>query len=193
MAMSERFLGFFFVNPGFAREACDEIRRCLDGGMVGIKLYHQYRVCDPAQTAVMELAADRRVPVLMHAGHVMDSATRLRQPRLSDASHFLKASEMFPETRFIQGHIGGGGDWEWNLRVLEDRPPNVYIDISGSVVDAGIVRRTVDTLGVDKVLFATDGSMEEGVGKLLAAGLSDDEAEAVAGGTMRALLAERRA
>ena len=192
MAMSERFHGFCFVNPGYARESCREIERCLDAGMVGIKLYHQYRICDPAQTPVLELAAARRIPVLMHAGHVMDADTRARQPRLSDAGHFLRAAAMFPETIFIQGHIGGGGDWEWNLRVLEEAPGNLYIDISGSVIDSGMVHRTVATLGVERVLFATDGSLEEGVGKLLASGLSETDMEKIAGSNLRDLLARRK-
>jgi predicted TIM-barrel fold metal-dependent hydrolase len=171
MAMDSRFVGFCFVHPGYARAAVAEIRRCvLEHGMRGVKLYHQYLVCAPAQTAVMECAAELGVPVLMHAGKVMDSQTRRLQPRLSNAEHFIRAAALFPRTTLIQGHIGGGGDWEWNLRHLETRP-GTYLDISGSVVDAGIVRRSVDTLGADRVLFATDGSLEEGVGKLLAAHL----------------------
>ena len=175
MAMSKRFIGFCFVNPGYAEEAVREIDRCiLEGGMRGIKLYHQYLVCDPAQRAVMDRAAELGIPVLMHAGKVMDAATRARQPRLSHAGHFVKAAAMFPDTVLIQGHIGGGGDWEWNLRVLESRPGS-YIDISGSVIDAGIVARTVAALGADRVLFATDGILEEGLGKVLDAGLGREE------------------
>ena len=175
MEMDERFIGFCFVNPGYAREAVEEMDRCIArGGMRGVKMYHQYTICDPAQTAVMECAAALGVPVLMHAGRVMDSASKARQPNLSNAGHFVRACEMFPDTTLIQGHIGGGGDWEWNLRVLEARPGS-YIDISGSVIDAGIARRTVETLGADRVLFATDGILEEGVGKLLDAGLGEEE------------------
>jgi len=189
MDLSERFAGFCFVNPGYAREALQEIERCIvDGGMVGVKLYHQYLVCDPAQRPVMERAAELRVPVLMHAGKVMDAANRARQPRLSNAAHFLLAAEMFPETTLIQAHIGGGGDWEWNLRVLEQSPPNVYIDTSGSVIDAGIVDRTVATLGVGRVMFATDGSMEEGVGKVLDANLAPADRARIFAGNARDLL-----
>lgn len=188
MAMSPRFLGFCFVNPGHAREAVAEMRRCIvEGGMRGVKLYHQYLICDPAQTAVLEYAAELGVPVLMHAGKVMDSATRARQPRLSNATHFVKAAAMFPGTALVQGHIGGGGDWEWNLRHLETRPGS-YIDISGSVIDAGIVLRTVRTLGADRVLFATDGILEEGVGKLLDAGLNTKDLALVCGGNAARLL-----
>jgi predicted TIM-barrel fold metal-dependent hydrolase len=87
MAMSERFLGFCFLNPGYARESLGEIERCIvDGGMIGIKLYHQYRICDPALTPVMQRAAELHVPVLMHAGKGRDTETKIQQPRLSDAS-----------------------------------------------------------------------------------------------------------
>jgi predicted TIM-barrel fold metal-dependent hydrolase len=192
MALSERLLGFCFVNPGYAREALQEIERCVvQGGMLGIKLYHQYLVSDPAQRPVMDRAAELGVPVLMHAGKVMDSANRARQPRLSNAAHFVAAARMYPDTNLIQAHIGGGGDWEWNLRVLEAAPSNVWIDTSGSVIDRGIVDRTVATLGVGRVMFATDGSLEEGVGKVLEADLSPDERERVFAGNARDLLAGR--
>ncbi|HIE11616.1 MAG TPA: hypothetical protein EYP62_08380, partial [Kiritimatiellae bacterium] len=128
---------------------------------------------------------------LMHAGKVMDTANRARQPRLSNAAHFVKAGTMFPETKLIQGHIGGGGDWEWNLRVLEESPPNVYIDTSGSVIDAGIVDRTVATMGVERVLFATDGSLEEGVGKVLEADLDKVDRARIFAGNVRGLIARR--
>jgi predicted TIM-barrel fold metal-dependent hydrolase len=160
--------------------------------MVGVKLYHQYLVCDPAQRPVMDRAAALGVPVLMHAGKVMDSVTRARQPRLSNAAHFVSAARMFPDTTLIQAHIGGGGDWEWNLRVLETCPPNVYIDTSGSVIDRGIVDRTISVMGVERVLFATDGSLEEGVGKVLEADLTPEERSRVFAGNARALLNRER-
>lgn len=188
MDMSDRFIGFCFVNPGYADAAAAEIRRCvLEHGMRGVKLYHQYLICDPAQTAVMDAAADLGVPVLMHAGKVMDSATRARQPRLTNAAHMIEAAAMFPRTTLIQGHIGGGGDWEWNLRCLEERP-GTYLDISGSVIDAGMVKRTVQTLGADHVLFATDGILEEGVGKLLDARLSQADMKRICGENARRIL-----
>lgn len=193
MAHSERFLGFCFLNPGYARESLDEMDRCIvDGGMVGVKLYNQYVVCDPTQSQVMGRAAEMGVPVLMHAGKLMDAETRARQPRISDASHFVKAAAMYPETTLIQGHIGGGGDWEWNLRVLEEAPANVHIDTSGSVIDAGIVDCTVAVMGPERVLFATDGILEEGVGKVLEAELSDGDRDQVFAGTARRLLSQRR-
>ncbi len=193
MRMNRRFLGFCFVNPGYQDEALREVERCIvKEKMAGIKLYHQYLICDPVMKPLMTLAAGLGVPVLMHAGKCTDAESLKSQPLLSNALHFLKAAEMFPETTLIQGHIGGGGDWEWNLRVLEKRPPNVYIDTSGSVIDRGIVRRTIDALGIDHVLFATDGIFEEGVGKVIDAGLRESEYQKLFRDNFQRILAMRK-
>ena len=193
MRMNSRFLGFCFVNPGYQAEALREMERCIvKEKMAGIKLYHQYLICDPVMKPLMTLAAELGVPVLMHAGKCTDSETLKSQPLLSNAMHFLKAAEMFPETTLIHGHIGGGGDWEWNLRVLEQRPPNVYIDTSGSVIDRGIVKKTIDALGIDHVLFATDGIFEEGVGKVIDAGLREGEYRKLLRNNFQRILAMRK-
>ena len=166
-----RFIGFCFVDPADPG-AVAEIERCVAAGMAGVKLYHQRLICDEAQRPVMECAARLGIPVLMHAGKICDDASMKRQPRISNAAHFLKALEMFPDTMLIQGHIGGGGDWEWNLAVLNGlRNPNYFIDLSGSVCDAEIARRTIDAVGVGSVLFATDMSFAESVAKTLHARL----------------------
>ena len=37
LKLSRRYTGFCFIDPGYTREACDEIRRCVrDGGMAGV-------------------------------------------------------------------------------------------------------------------------------------------------------------
>ncbi|MDD5727640.1 MAG: amidohydrolase family protein [Victivallales bacterium] len=193
MRRSDRFIGFCFVNPGYVRETLEEIKRCIiDGGMAGVKLYHQYSICDPVLIPLLEKAAEFKFPVLMHAGKVMDATTRETQPRLSNAEHFIKAAERFPDTTFIQAHIGGGGDWEWNLRMLEDSPENIYLDTGGSVIDAGMVKKTVAVLGDDRVLFATDMSFEEGVGKILDAGLSETQMRKICHDNIAEILNRRK-
>jgi hypothetical protein len=76
--------------------------------------------------------------------------------------------------------------------VLETCPSNVHIDTSGSVIDRGIVDRTIAAMGVERVLCATDGSLEEGVGKVLEADLSPEDRSRVFAGNARALLAHKR-
>lgn len=194
MRLSNRFIGFCFLNPGYGRESLEEIDRCVvKGGMAGIKLYHQYLICDPAMRPVAERATELGIPILMHAGKVMDKRTISSQPSLSNAAHFIQAAKMFPETIFIQGHIGGGGDWEWNLRVLREHPhPNIYIDTSGSNIDADIVKKTVLALGEDRVLFATDGIYEEGVGKVLDAQLTERQLKKIMHDNCENIFSKRR-
>ena len=188
MAMSDRFMGFRFVNPGYAREAIEETDRCIvQGGMVGIKLYHQYRICDPAQRPLMERAAALGVPVLMHAGKAgkapKHSGLRYARPRISDASHFVKAAEMLPDTILIQAHIGGGGEWEWNLRVPEERP-DIYIDTSRLISSYGreAIASLARGIGADHVLFGSGAPFKEvtpALLKLRHPGLVPDDREKI--------------
>ena len=98
-------------------------------------------------------------------------------------------AEQVPEARLIAGHIGGGGDWEWTIKAVRDAG-TVYFDTSGTVIDAGMVDFAVSELGVDRLLFATDMSLPEGVGKILAARLSDSARKKIFAGNAERLLKE---
>jgi hypothetical protein len=86
----------------------------------------------------------------------------------------VEIGRRYPEALIIYGHIGGGGDWEYVCEVLRDAP-TIYADTSGSVTDEGMVDFAVHCLGVRRLLFATDLSFESGVGKVLAAQLTEVE------------------
>lgn len=195
MQYSDRLLGFCFADAAFGDAMIEEIDRCIiEHGMIGIKLYHQHKLQDRVQAPLMKRAAELGVPVLMHAGLARNSDTVARGPLTSHAGDFLEALEVYPDTMFIQGHIGGGGDWQWNLRTLETvKSDNYWIDLSGSVIDAGILRDTVNAVGADRVLFATDGSFEEAVGKLQAAHLSEEDIMKITSGNFNKILQRRKA
>lgn len=76
----------------------------------------------------------------------------------------------------ILGHINGGGDWEWAIKGLRDCP-NVYLDTSGSVLESDTIEMCVRELGHERLLFATDQTMEGGVGKVLSAEITADQRE----------------
>ncbi len=185
-----RVLGYCFVNPGY-REAVDEVRRYVeDHGFIGVKLYNDYRVTDPAVVPVLEVAAKLKVPILHHAAHT--SWLPAPQPTISDAGHIAKAARMFPDTTFICAHICGGGDWEWSIKALRDSP-GVYFDTSGSVADEGTVEFAVRTLGAERVLFACDLTMTASVGRVRGAEISEVERRKVFGENMQRILDRRRA
>ena len=165
--------GMAFVNPGYSREAVAEIERCVNElGMIGIKLYNQYFISDPVLHPVIEKCIELGIPILEHAGKQM--SLPVDQPFISDGTHFAKVAEKYPEAVIIMAHIGGGGDWQWSLKAIADCP-NIYTDISGSVYDEGIIEQTVSYLGAERVLFGTDGSFSQGIGKILAANISEKD------------------
>jgi len=188
----DRILGYCFVNPGYLRESIKELERCIVGeGMIGIKLYNQYFANEPVVFPIIEKAIEWGVPVLIHAGHATDEATRRSQPRLSDGYHIAELGIRYPNAIIIEGHIGGGGDWEWSIKAIR-KVQNVYLDTSGSVVDEGMIEMAVDMLGAERVLFGTDLTMEGGVGKILGANLTDEERELIFWRNMKRILEMRK-
>ena len=188
----DRLMGYCFVHPGYAREAQDEIMRCVaDHGMIGIKLYHHYKMNDPVQFPIIERTIALGVPILMHAGYPAAPELRDQQPNLATGDQFADVAARYPEALFICGHIGGGGDWERQLKLLRSAP-SVYLDTSGSVADAGMIERCVRELGVKRLLFGCDISMERGLGKILDARLSAAQRDRIFSRNFLAILARRK-
>lgn len=186
----DRILGYAYLNPAWQREALDEAQRCFEAGMIGLKFYHQYLAGEALLFPLYEWAIDHAVPMLWHAGRTWTNKLHLDQPRISDAGDLTAAWQRYPEAIFILGHIGGGGDWEWQLRQLRECP-GVYLDTSGSVVDDGIIDRCVSMIGHERLLFATDMTMEGGVGKILDAHLTPEQRDDIFYGNMAGILARR--
>ena len=167
--------GMCFGIPGHYQMALDEINRCLDSGMIGIKLYNQYRINDPAVFPVIELAIERKVPILEHAGYLHAREDLDSQPLISHGEHFPEVSARYPEAMLIHAHIGGGGDWEPTVSAMRHGSPNLYCDVSGSNLDDGQVEWAVAEMGAESVLFGTDGTMTGSVGKVIDATLTEED------------------
>ena len=185
-----RVLGYCYVNPGYGREALEEVRRCVgDRGFIGIKLYNEYTCTEPVVFPIVELATELGVPILQHASHshyfVED------QPRMSDGGHLAELARRYPEAMLICAHISGGGDWEWTIKALR-HAQNVLLDTSGSVTDEGTVEMAAAVVGVDRLLFGCDSSMTAGVGKIRGANLSAQDKEKILSGNMMRLLRRRK-
>lgn len=190
-----RLKGYCYVNPGYGKEALAEMERCFkDEKIIGIKLYYQYRANDPVVYPIVEQAIAWGVPMLWHAGNTPELTRRLepeREHATSDAGHIAELARRYPEAMLIEGHLGGGGDWEWAIKTLRD-VSNVWADTAGSVIDDGLVDMAKRELGVNRLLFATDLTMEAGVGKILAANLTQEERDQVWWRNAQAILEARR-
>jgi uncharacterized protein len=187
-----RIAGYCFVQPGNGQPARDEIDRCLDAGMVGVKLYNQFKYTDPVVFPIAEKCIANRIPFLGHSAFLTDPRSLAAQPQTSHALDFCALSRRYPELMLILGHVNGGGDWEWAIKGLRECT-NVFLDISGSVLEADTIERCVQELGVGRVLFATDSTLEGCVGKVLSAAITPAQREDIFWRNFQRILDRRRA
>jgi uncharacterized protein len=155
--------GYVCVNPNYTAHARAEIVRCLDAGMIGIKLAASRRADDPLLDPIAALARERRVPVLQHIWQHRRGDWPGQEA--SDATELCTLARRHGEVAFILAHIGGGGDWLHSLHAVRD-VPNVYVDLSGSGVDGGMLEACVESVGVGRLLWGTDLTMDTGWAKL---------------------------
>ena len=185
-----RILGYCFLIPGYP-DALDEFDRCLEQGMIGVKLYNQFRFSHPVVLPIVEKCVRHRVPLLGHAGRSYDTRSRPDQPNRSDADDFCQLAARYPEAMLIHAHVHGGGDWEWTVKRLRDCP-SVYLDTSGSGLDYRTIDEAVSILGHQRLLFGTDAIMENGVGKIFSASLTADQREDLFWRNTQAILDRRK-
>lgn len=159
----DRIRGYVCVNPNFTHHAEAEIRRCLAAGLIGIKLAASRRADDRLLDPVCRLAREYRVPVLHHVWQ----HRRRDWPgqEASDAVELCALARRHPEVRFILAHIGGGGDWQHSLAAVRG-VPNVFVDLSGSGVDGGMLEACLATVGVERLLWGADLTLDTGWAKL---------------------------
>lgn len=185
----DRMLGYCYVLPGY-KESIDEINRCLDKGMIGVKIYNQYKIWDPVFYPIIEKSIEEKFPILVHGGFSTSREEWDFEPNASHAADFAYVSKLYPEAMIIEGHIGGGGDWEWAIKHLRNAP-NIYLDTGGSVVDEGMIEMAVRELGAERLLFATDMSMEAGVARMEAANITEEEKEKIYSKNFQKILDKR--
>jgi uncharacterized protein len=173
-----RIRGYAVVNPNFGSHARAELARCLDAGMIGIKLAASRRANDPLLDPICHVARERGVPVLHHIWQYR----RREYPgqEASDASELGVLAARHPGVNFLLAHIGGGGDWIHSLAVVGSLP-NVFVDLSGSGVDGGMLEQCVEAVGVERLLWGCDLTIDTGWAKLryLEHILTGDELELV--------------
>ena len=177
----DRFSGFCFVNPESPR-ALDEISRCLDVGMKGIKLALVQYPTDlngPKMAALCEVARAKKVPIFVHQGITRES---------SDISELVKKCS---DAIFIIAHTGCQCFDE--VMELARTRNNVFVDTSSYIATQKKIQRMCDTIGSGKLIFGTDVPVmckdaAEALEKIRTLKASDADKEKILGGNMQGLL-----
>jgi predicted TIM-barrel fold metal-dependent hydrolase len=122
-----RRIGFMSVNPT-RPDAIDEVERCRELGLVGVKLGANYQQFDPlGDDALAFYAHAERVglPILFHQGAspIQDAPLRYAHPLVTD-----EIAMRHPELRIVMAHMGH--PWVRETVVTIRKHPNVYADVS---------------------------------------------------------------
>jgi len=175
-----RFIGFFTLNPLYPKESMEEINRCIDQGLIGYKGYTQAKINDPVYYPVIEKLLSLKMIVYMHTfcqlgmgGYRMKYDVG-RFPNTTLPEDMVEAAKRYPEAIFHFAHIGGGGDWEYECKMLK-QCPNIYVDTGGSNNEENIVDFAIRNLGEERIFFGTDGAYIHGVGRVLSSKATDDQ------------------
>ena len=159
----ERISGYACVNPNYTSHALAEIARCLDAGMIGVKLAASRRANDPLLDPICHAARDRGVPVLHHVWQ--HRRHEWGGQEASDAAELAQLARRHPAVPFVLAHIGGGGDWLHSLHAIRG-VDNIFVDLSGSGVDHGMLEACLATVGAARLLWGCDITICTGWAKL---------------------------
>ena len=173
LAAAERSGGLIipFVRLDLAEQPIEEATRALDLGARGIKLHPRaqgFLLDDQRLEPVFALAAERRVPILIHGGRGLPPI----------AAHLRRLHNAYPEASLIIAHAGIA-----DLAALSEcfaGRPGVYFDTSvWSAID---LLAMFARISPGQVVYASDypygqqpGSLLIALRTALLAGLSEDE------------------
>jgi predicted TIM-barrel fold metal-dependent hydrolase len=141
----DRFIGFVFLNPKKNSRVMEELEQGIEEyGMKGVKVHSWFHDYDPGKLlkGVARKCQELGLPILIHMGS---------RPDTSNIGELL---DDFPKLKLILAHLGipyFKESWE-----RARKHPNVYLDISGPYLSGGLVRKAVNAVGPDKIIYGTD-------------------------------------
>jgi hypothetical protein len=156
----------------------EEAERALDAGARGIKLHpraEQFTLAHPGVRPLIELADERSLPVLIHAGRGI--------PALG--MHSVQLAEDFPNAKLILAHAGTS-DLSWIWRAAADLP-NLLFDTAWWI--PADLEALFSLVPPGQIVFASDApygntfiSASFQLRWALQLGLSADQIRSIAGG-----------
>lgn len=179
-----RLIGFGTIHPGL-ENAVEEVERCLQMGLHGIKIHpdvQHFHMDDPEMFPIYD-ALQGRAPVLIHCG---DYRYDYSHPKR--LAHIL---DEFPRLEVIAAHFGGWSLWDLAMEYLLNR--RCWLDTSSSFAFLGKVRakEIIRAYGAERIVFGDDFPMwshQSEVNTLLSLGLTQEENEMIFSGNAKRIL-----
>ena len=157
-AHPDKFIGFLTVHPADPGALAEMERATRDLGLRGVKLGPNYQNFDPLSEEafrVYRYAQEHGLPILFHQG---TSPVRFADLDYAHPRHVDRIATAFPNLPIVMAHIGH--PWQIDCIAVIRKHPNVWADVSGSVLRRwGHYQAMAAALewGVlDKLLFGSD-------------------------------------
>ncbi len=144
----DRLVGYVRLHPWYPEAPALLDRAIRAYGMKGVKLHPVGNLSHPGSEQTVQLirhAATYRAPVLFHCGD---------EP-LTTPLQIAQAAQQVPEAQVILGHMGGYFHVEEAIETAV-RVPNLLLETSAMPYPT-MIRRAIDAVGPERVLFASDG------------------------------------
>ena len=181
----DRFLAYANLNPNYLEHSLGEIDRCIaDGPFIGIKLWVAMRCDQPNVDVIAERAGKLGVPILQHTFF----RTGGNMPGESSPADHATLADRHPQTTFIAAH--GGLNWEKGLKAVIEQE-SIMVDTCGFDPEMGYTEMAVRLLGVERVVYGSDGagrSFASQMAKVYGADITEEEKTAILGGNMERVL-----
>jgi predicted TIM-barrel fold metal-dependent hydrolase len=145
-----RLRGYVVVDPRYPKESAEELRRLdRDERFVGVKIHAAYAQTPtraPAMRRLFDVIATYGRPVLIHnLGEDWPEA-------------LVEIAEAHPTLPIIAAHAGyGDGPHPTHDAALRlASVPNVYLEFCSTYLTTGAIRRGIETVGAERVLYGSD-------------------------------------
>ena len=154
----ERLIGFPRIDPKFGQKSIEIFEQTIKANplMKGLKLHPISNLVKPFAPLCVELirkAGELGVPVFTHCGDKIPALPL----------QIAKAAALCPDTTIIC-HMGGYFHADDMLRCAQ-RQPNLVL-VTSSTPYPRIVRKAIELLGANRVVFATDNPAGDPVSEL---------------------------
>jgi predicted TIM-barrel fold metal-dependent hydrolase len=201
-----RVIGFGSINPKRPGEEIKEkLRKIKEFGFKGIKLIPTFQFCNPTDerlNPVYEYAQKEKLVILSHTG--CDPGLWEYPDFCEDAKpmHLAKVADEYPRLNIVGAHLGSysaenPGIWFDEMMQVAEQYDNIYTDTSA--VDVVLVKRAVERIGSDKILYGSDypvvltycdrkNGMKDHLNNVLNLDISGEDKEKILGKNARKIL-----
>jgi len=141
----ERFMAFVVINPKL-KNAMEIFEKGIgEQKMVGVKCHAWWHRIDIASELlpIARRCEEKGLPLLVHLGGGRQTG------------NFEVLLDNCPRLKLILAHVAIP-HFQRSWKVIKEEK-NCFVDISGSYINASMVRKAVKALGPDKVIFGSDG------------------------------------